>query len=249
MVSDIIKKISLIEEIKTFLDYLQKSENYPKKRTREELEKTFGKEKHTRIENFCKRSNYCEHHTFEEINKEGNTNQWETQRITIEGIRYLEECKKEKREKINNIIQLGATIGLLVCTIIYVVYTGELNKTAKEQLFIENRPYIFVDKVEITKQTLRELTYNIEITNSGERPGKNKGIYINNHNVRCGEIILPKEKINCKYSTDYLDDLFIEIKYSNINEEMGDFITKQHFYSIENEGEFKIEEAPVIEMN
>ena len=28
------------EEIKTFLDYLQKSENYPKKRTREELEKT-----------------------------------------------------------------------------------------------------------------------------------------------------------------------------------------------------------------
>jgi hypothetical protein len=96
---------SLIEKIAEFLNYLQKNDFNAKTREIKELEfKNFG-----RVSGLCEEAKYItqsEEYMVEfQDEKSSRSQNYQTYTITIEGIKFLEEYKKEKREETHKTAQ------------------------------------------------------------------------------------------------------------------------------------------------
>ena len=161
-----IKKGSIIDEEKEFLDYLARSDENARKE--ENLKKRFGKEKYKRIYNLIGGIK-----TGALPKKEGDKRN-NILYIRDEGLKFLEEYQKEKNQKRIATLTLISGVILVLVTRFYAYQTYQLNKITAHQFESENRPYIYIEEV---KSNIKERIYKMKIVNFGKFPGRLVNIF------------------------------------------------------------------------
>ena len=116
-------KKELLEEIKIFLEYLGRKVNKIEDRKETEIIKKFGKEKFDKVFNICFEERLCAREVIHEENKK-----YFRDKLTIHGLKYLEEYNKNIIIQEHNKTTLFLTTILVLTTIISIFI--QLNLTS-----------------------------------------------------------------------------------------------------------------------
>ena len=163
------KKKGIIEDLYEFLrilaensrGYIKRENDFEnhKKRSEKELSKKFGEEKVENLIDLCFEQRYIRRERVKGIPEEkGFEEDFYSIKIQGKGLKYLEEFEREKRKEnnsrrnlISNYILSVATVILVLITAFYAGQTWELNKISYQSFESENRPYFYVESINLIK--------------------------------------------------------------------------------------------------
>ncbi len=169
------KKRRIFEEEEEFLDYLYRKSHDEEARKEENLIKKFGEENYKNIYSLIGGRK-----TGALPKKEGDK-RTNILYINDEGLRFLEERKKEKNQRIIAILTLFSGIILVLVTAFYTYQTYRLNSITYDSFETSNRPNFVIKPISPEGMEMNEsgLKLIITIINAGDTIGRLLAIQVN----------------------------------------------------------------------
>lgn len=233
------KRKSLSKETFDFLTYLQENEDFPKKRTRNALNEKFTPDRRTRIQGGCDTKDYCRR--YEEVTTE-NGGKEPTEKITIEGTKFIEDYKKERISKINLISTIILTAILILITGFYSFQTWRLNEITYDSFEASNRPYVYIKPFNSGVMKMDTKTDTIEliatVINIGDTPGRLLRMEIIQEGTEKNQLLdlvtlghdMERNITVYKQGIENNNDFVVKIVYSGIGKFSNEYIFSKHVY-------------------
>ncbi len=167
------KKFRMLEEEYNFLKYIYKNGIDKNKVEENTLKNKFGKEEYDRIYNQIG-GRFISYLPRKEADKKENICY-----ILDEGKKFIEEYERKNIELKYSKLMFYSSIGLIIVTIFYVIFTANLVQISQNQFEVNknqfeslNRPYFFIENISTESNNLNEAEIELTISNVGNMPGR-----------------------------------------------------------------------------